>query len=94
MINMGNIPPEQLQKIIQKLQQLGAVRDCPRCGNHNFTIEDGFLNQTVQQSITNLNIGGPSIPSIVLICNKCGYMSQHALGTLGFLTPEGALKIE
>jgi predicted nucleic-acid-binding Zn-ribbon protein len=94
MVNMGNISPEQMQKIIQKLEQLGAVRPCPRCGNPTFTIMDGFLNQTVQQTLTNLNIGGPSIPSIVVVCNKCGYMSQHSLGVLGFLTPQGELKIE
>ena len=32
-----------------------------------------------------LNIGGPSIPSIITACSRCGYLSQHALGVLGLL---------
>jgi thymidine kinase len=94
MVSMEKLSAEQLQKIVDKLSELKAVRPCPRCGNPTFTIMDGFLSHPVQQSLKNMTIGGPSIPSIVAICNKCGYMSQHALGTLGFLTPEGELKIE
>jgi len=33
-------------------------------------------------------IGGPSVPSVVTACNRCGYLSQHTLGTLGLLPKE------
>jgi hypothetical protein len=32
-----------------------------------------------------LSLGGLGIPSIAIICNRCGFISQHALGTLGLL---------
>jgi thymidine kinase len=89
-----NLSPKQVQKIIDKLNELKAVKPCPRCGNQSFTVLDGILNHPIQKNINNVNIGGPSLPSIVVVCNKCGFISQHAIITLGLVTPEGEVKIE
>jgi hypothetical protein len=32
-----------------------------------------------------LVLGGPSVPTAVLACNRCGWVAQHALGVLGLL---------
>jgi hypothetical protein len=82
---MSNIPTNLFQQIVQKLQERGISSNCPRCGNAQFTLADGFFNQTIQKDLVNMTIGGPSIPTIVLICTKCGFVSQHALGVLGLL---------
>ena len=29
-----------------------------------------------------------AIPTIAIVCNNCGYISQHALGALGLLPPK------
>lgn len=82
--------PEKKQEIINILQQKGAVLPCPRCNNNNFTLLDGYFNQVIQQEL-NLNtviIGGPSVPSVAVACNRCGYISQHALGVLGLMPKE------
>jgi len=80
---------EEKQRIIKALEERGAKLPCPRCGNQQFTLVDGYFNQTIQTELKGMVIGGPSVPSVVVVCTRCGYMSQHALGTLGLLPKEG-----
>lgn len=77
----------QKDKIIKKLVEKGARLPCPRCGNNEFTVIDGYFNQTLQDQLQGLVIGGPSIPSVVTACTRCGFLAQHALGALGLLPP-------
>lgn len=80
------ISADEKQKIINALKDKQALLPCPRCNKQKFTLLDGYFNQSIQQSLqTGLVIGGPSIPSVVIVCENCGYMSQHALGVLGLL---------
>ena len=79
------ISNEDKQKIISKLNsKIGNIK-CPMCGNNHFIIADGYFNPTMQDDLNNLVLGGPSIPSIAIVCNKCGFISSHALGVLGLL---------
>jgi len=80
---------EEKQRIIKALEEHGASLPCPRCGNQQFTLLDGYFNQTIQTELKGMVIGGPSVPSVVVVCTRCGYMSQHALGVLGLLPKEG-----
>jgi len=73
------------EEIIQQLIRKGADRPCPRCGNAAVTLVDGYFNQPVQDDMSELVIGGASIPSIVTACTNCGFLSQYALGALGLL---------
>lgn len=76
---------EQQNKIIAALEQRGAKLPCPRCGNGNFALVGGYFNQVLQTELTGFTLGGPSIPSAVVACTKCGFLAQHALGALGLL---------
>jgi ribosomal protein S27AE len=81
------------QQIIAELEKRGATAPCPRCGNSNFILMDGFLNNPLQTELTgSLILGGPTVPSIVTVCSKCGFMSQHALGALQLLQSDGGAK--
>ena len=80
------------KKITKALEERGAMRACPRCGNASFTLLNGYFNQTIQTELRGMVIGGPSIPSAVVACDNCGYLSQHALGTLGLLPEKEAEK--
>jgi len=42
----------------------------------------------VQSSQTNVVLGGQILPSVMVICTNCGYMSQYALGILGLMEPK------
>jgi len=58
---------------------------CPMCKSKNFILADGYFNNTIQDNFQGLSIGGPSIPTIPIVCGQCGFVSQHALGVLGKL---------
>lgn len=75
-------------EIAKRLTEKGAVQPCPRCGHNQFTVIDGYFNHTVQQELKGLILGGQSIPCAIVICVNCGYLSQHALGALGLLSPD------
>ena len=81
------ISKEEKEKIVSELNKRinsGDIK-CPMCGNKNFIIADGYFNSIMQDSLNGLLLGGPSIPSIPIICTHCGFISSHALGILGLL---------
>lgn len=82
---MQKIPDERKHEIVEALEERGAKLPCPRCGNQSFTLLDGYFNQVLQTDLGGIILGGPSIPSVVVVCTRCGFLSQHALGALGLL---------
>jgi hypothetical protein len=88
----GRMTPQQANEVIQALQSRGATRPCPRCGNAHFTLLEGFFNQPLSGDLTTPSgtmgfSSGPTVPSIVTACARCGFLSQHALGVLGLADP-------
>lgn len=75
----------QKQDIAKKLRQKGISLICPMCSNKNFTLADGYFNHTLQVDLKSISLGGPSIPTVAIICGNCGFISQHAIGALGLL---------
>lgn len=77
------------QEIITKLRDKEAMLPCPRCGNQSFALLDGYFKQFLQEKLTGgMAIGGPTVPSVITVCQKCGFMAQHALGALDLLPSE------
>lgn len=85
---MATEPFFDKDRIVRALLSKGANLPCPRCGNLNFAVLDGYFNQPLQMKLDGLYLGGPSIPTVVTACVKCGFLSCHALGALGLLPPE------
>ena len=89
---MQQLNDDERQKITEALKKRGAKLPCPRCKNRNFAILDGYFNQLIQKSLpcsaTDLTNEGPFISSIVVVCTRCGYLSQHALSALGLVSDE------
>lgn len=90
------ISQEEKNRIAEVLNQRfvehGVI--CPMCGNRSFSLADGYFTNVIQDNLGGLVIGGPSIPAIPIICDKCGFISMHALGTLGLLPPRKEEKKE
>lgn len=84
--------------VIEALKRVGANTPCPRCGNTEFTLLNGYDNVLINRSIDGqLFPGGPQspaiqVPTVLLVCEKCGYLSAHALGALGLLPSEEEAK--
>lgn len=81
------------KKIAKALaEKIGKPFECPICHSNNFTIIDGYLIQELQKNMNNIILGsGPILPSISIVCTKCGFMSQHNLGVLELIKPNESL---
>ena len=82
----------QVAKIIEALNSRRASQPCPRCGNETFGVVPGII-QFVLQKPGSYALGGPSVPTALSICGNCGFLSPHALGTLGLLNPDGTVNL-
>lgn len=80
------IEEKKKQEIAKRLNERVQNFSCPMCHKGQFTIVDGYVLETLQNDYKNLIIGGGHlIPSVIIVCNNCGYLSQHSLGVLGLL---------
>lgn len=76
---------EQKEKIKEELLKKVPVLTCPMCQHKGFAMVEGYFLNTIQVDLTSVNLGGQAIPTIGIICNNCGFVSQHAIGRLGLL---------
>jgi hypothetical protein len=73
---------KRLEEISRALAAKGVDRACPRCGNPEFSVVAEF-SIVLEESQSSYSMGGRSIPTVIVGCDKCGYIAQHALGALG-----------
>jgi len=70
------------EEISQALSAKGVDRPCPRCGNLQFDVVSEF-SIILEEGRSEYSMGGRSIPTVIVACDKCGYVVQHALRALG-----------
>jgi hypothetical protein len=70
------------QSVFEALKKVGAIKGCPRCDGDSFKIMPGFFAHSVQTSTKGVQIGGQVVPTWVVICATCGFVSQHAAEVL------------
>ena len=77
---MVSWPPDWQQKLIDALNRAGADRPCPRCGNEDLQLLDGYVSLPVQARLGD----GPvaSVPTVATVCERCGFLSQHVVNVL------------
>ena len=83
-----------LDQIATQLKNKHAINPCPRCNEYNFSIL-GESEIVVKKSKGHGALGSlitteMPISTVVVVCNNCGYIAQHALATLN-TRPKGAL---
>lgn len=76
------------RRVAARLEELGAVLPCPRCGTQEFGLLDGYVNLQMQPTVTAVALGGLAMPAVATVCKQCGWVALHALAVLGLL-PEG-----
>lgn len=73
-------------KSVQATEALKAILGngvkCPMCGNNKFAVLEGYLRNDVQQDTSGFVIGGASVPAVAIVCDRCGFISQHAVGVV------------
>ena len=81
--------PEEKKRIIdaltERVRKNGRSFTCPMCGNNHFVLLDSYIRNDVQDDFDGVRLGGPTVPAAAIICESCGFISQHALGTLSLL---------
>jgi hypothetical protein len=76
----------QKAEIAKRLGERGVRSQCPMCGHDSFVLADGYFIHSIQPNLGGgLVLGGPSVPTVAIVCSKCGFVSQHAVGVLGLL---------
>lgn len=73
--------PNRLNQYIDALTQKNVKAPCPRCGNVHFEIL-GETYFSLQDNPNTFRVGGPSIPAVIIVCSKCGFITFHAQGPL------------
>jgi ribosomal protein S27E len=87
--DVRQIPAADLQKIIDRIRERVPDAKCPSCGHEQFSLSPlgYFFNTTFPDKEAAQNLFGPKsmIPTMAVICQRCGYVGQYALGTLGLI---------
>jgi hypothetical protein len=87
---MNEFTDVEQQRVAAALDRVGAKLPCPRCANTSFSLIPGYASFQLLPDLNHLGdvvIGGASLPVVIVVCTRCGFLSQHALGSLGLLPP-------
>lgn len=74
---------ELKKKLINSILERVPNYHCPICGSHSFSIVDGFAQVQLQNELSRtVVLGGQVIPTFMIVCNNCGFISHHAVGII------------
>lgn len=76
---------DERNQIIKALSERIGNFTCPICHKGHFSLIDGYSSHALTDNYRIINIDGKIIPFVMLACDNCGFISQHALGTIGVL---------
>lgn len=83
---------DRKKEIIQALANRIEKMECPICHRESFSLLDGYISDSVQENYRIQTIGSKTIiPSVALVCNNCGFISQHSLGVLELMNKDEEL---
>lgn len=74
---------EFIAALTMKIRANGRSEACPMCCNENFLMIDACLVNVLQSDVKNVTLTGDYIPTLAIVCDNCGFLSQHAVGALG-----------
>lgn len=87
---------QELDEAVATLKEKGVTKPCPRCSLSNFSIIGESEITVVKQSQPGLlglaaiaNTVQITMPIVIIACDNCGYVFQHAKASL--VTPKNAL---
>jgi hypothetical protein len=74
---------EEKNQISLRLKNLDALRPCEACGNNQFALADEAAQ--VRLSPNPGTYSTLTIPSVGVVCRRCGCIRLHSLGVLGLM---------
>jgi len=79
--NYKGISADDKHRIIAALKERGAG-SCPRCRDSQWTVSE-YSRIEVQATMDRNTAERTTIPAIMIVCEHCGFIAQHALQPLG-----------
>lgn len=76
--------PARRKQIVAAIEEKKATAPCPRCGALSFSVA-GEASLPLQEPDKGYVLGGPVVPVAMIVCTNCGYVSLHALFSLGLM---------
>ena len=81
MNNYKGISADDKHRIVAALKARGAGA-CPRCRDSQWTVSE-FSRIEVQATMDRNTSEKTTIPAVMIVCEHCGFIAQHALQPLG-----------
>jgi hypothetical protein len=81
MSNYRGISADDKHRIVAALKARGAG-SCPRCRDSQWTVSE-FSMLEGQATMDRNSVERTTIPAVMIVCEHCGFISQHALQPLG-----------
>lgn len=75
----------ETKKIVDALNRKGIRSTCPFCGKNNWDAGNDLYSSVRIDEKGNINLGGPVVPMIQLICMDCGFIAQFNPIVLGLI---------
>ena len=75
------ISADDKHRIVAALKARGAG-SCPRCKDSQWTVSE-YARIDVQATMDRNSSERTTIPAVMIVCEHCGFISQHALQPLG-----------
>jgi phage terminase large subunit GpA-like protein len=77
------------QRIVSALKSRGAG-SCPRCDDSQWTVSE-YSRIEVQETSGRMGHSSTTIPAVMIVCQHCGFIAQHALQPLGLWRNESTI---
>lgn len=81
MNNYRGISADDKHRIVAALKARGAG-SCPRCRDSQWTVSE-YSRIEVQATMDRNSEERTTIPAVMIVCEHCGFIAQHALQPLG-----------
>ena len=81
MSHYRGISTDDKNRVINALKSRGAG-SCPRCNDSQWTVSE-YSRIEVQETAARDSASGTTIPAVMIVCQHCGFIAQHALQPLG-----------
>jgi phage terminase large subunit GpA-like protein len=79
------------QRVVSALKSRGAGA-CPRCDDSQWTVSEFSRIDVQETSGRNGHTTNTTIPAVMIVCQHCGFIAQHALQPLGLWNHEATIE--
>jgi hypothetical protein len=76
------LPPKQRDNITEALAERGVTLPCPRCGDSSWNVLDAYISNALTEDVRKVIVGGPVLPTIAVMCTRCGFLAEHVAAVL------------